>query len=101
MFRQPDTFFSNPSKGLYIDCVIYFICLLSRLPEVPEDTEATNPILKRFDSPGFLEFSRISQRHAYFGLGKALLEFETAVGECERKCEGKFVLFVSLIVVKK
>ena len=64
-------------------------CFVFRLPEIPADTEATNPILKRFDSPGFVEFSRISQQNAYFGLGKALLEFETAVGEFERKCEGK------------
>jgi hypothetical protein len=58
------------------------------LPEVPEDTDATNPVLRRYDSPEFPEFSKVSQRHAYFGLGKALLEFETAVGELEKKCQG-------------
>jgi hypothetical protein len=58
------------------------------LPEVPADSEATNPILKPYGSPGFMEFSKINQPNAYFGLGKALLEFETAVGEFEAKCEG-------------
>ncbi len=64
------------------------VSLIRRLPEVPEDSDSNNPILKPFNAPGFLEFSKINQRHAYFGLGKALLEFETAVGELERKCEG-------------
>ena len=48
----------------------------------------TNPFLKCFDSARFPEFSKANQRHAYFGLGKALLEFEAAVGQMERKCEG-------------
>ena len=60
-----------------------------RIPEIPEDSETTNPILKRFDSDGFIEYSKVNERFAYFGLGKALLEFETAVGEMERKCKGR------------
>jgi len=60
------------------------------------DTEASNPILKRFDSIGFPEFSKMNERHAYFGLGKALLEFEAAVGEMERKCEGLVNIFIKI-----
>ena len=70
------------------------------LPEIPPDNPSTNPLLKLFDEKpnvnasdvstnliNLPDYRSITERHCYFGLGKALLEYESAVAELEQKCE--------------
>ena len=70
------------------------------LPEIPPDNPNTNPILKLFDEKpevnateatkkliNIPDYENITERNCYFGLGKAILEFESAVAELEQKCE--------------
>ena len=74
------------------------------LPEVPNDDSTSNPLLKPFSDEtdadssqsndpehkhvtNLPDFSLITERNAYFGLGKALLEYESAVVQLEKKCE--------------
>ena len=70
------------------------------LPEVPPDNPSTNPILKIFNEKAdeiateetkkvsnLPDYNKITDRDCYFGLGKALLEFEAALAQLEQKCE--------------
>lgn len=62
----------------------------SSLPEIPEDTPETNPLLRPFSSADPLpQLEGVTERQCYFGLGKALLEFESAVCRMEEKCKGE------------
>ena len=67
------------------------------LPEVPPDNHLNNPLLTKFESNSdnatktelniIPEFNSVTDRNCYFGLGKALLEFEAAVNALEQRCE--------------
>ena len=70
------------------------------LPEIPPDNPSTNPVLKLFNDKAdanepeatrqlnsMPDYSIITERDCYFGLGKALLEFEAAIAQLEQKCE--------------
>eukprot|EP00088_Acartia_fossae_P028036 TRINITY_DN2880_c0_g1_i2.p1 TRINITY_DN2880_c0_g1~~TRINITY_DN2880_c0_g1_i2.p1 ORF type:complete len:779 (-),score=169.37 TRINITY_DN2880_c0_g1_i2:109-2445(-) len=52
------------------------------LPEVPEDTAATNPLLQN-STTGIPQIATVSEENCYYGLGKALLEYESAVFRLE------------------
>ena len=58
------------------------------LPEIPSCSAENNKLLQHF-SVGLPDLSpdAVTERHCYFGLGKALLEFESAVCQMEEACE--------------
>ncbi len=56
------------------------------LPEVPPDTAATNPLL-RHHRDGLAHLDAVTERNAFNGLGKAILEFEAAIGAVEDRCQ--------------
>lgn len=51
------------------------------------DNAATNPVLQSFKD-GLPKLANLSEKQCYYGLGKALLEFESRIGEIESKIEG-------------
>ena len=55
---------------------------ISRLPEIPTDSASTNPLLRGHQS-GLPTWPEMTERHAFFGLGKALLLYESAVMQLE------------------
>ena len=71
------------------------------LPEIPDDDSSNNPILRQSFNNNIDEnstnteeklvnvpdYNMITERNCYFGLGKAILQYETAVSELEQKCE--------------
>jgi len=65
---------------------------LFRLPEIPPDTEVTNPLLKNHDSNGILDLSSVTQSQAFHALGKLLLEYEAEVGRIEQMCIGLLII---------
>ena len=63
-------------KIIYIS--ILHKCALFSVIEVPTDTADTNPLL-RYANSGTPELAIVSEENCYNGLGKALLEYESAV----------------------
>ena len=59
--------------------------LFFSLPEIPPDTAATNPFL-RTHKQGLPQWGEAGEREAYFGLGKAVLVFESQVLQIEEAC---------------
>ena len=55
------------------------------LPEIPADTAANNPILRPV-SDGLPALDVVSEREAFYGLGKATLQFESEVAQMESRC---------------
>ncbi|CAB4070162.1 UGP2 [Lepeophtheirus salmonis] len=53
------------------------------VPQIPKDTHETNPILR---TKGLTDYSVVTERDCYFGLGKALLQFESTVAQVESIC---------------
>ena len=56
-----------------------------RLPEIPADTAATNPILRPV-TDGLPALDVITERQAFYGLGKAILQYESEVTQMEERC---------------
>lgn len=56
------------------------------IPEIPPDTQADNAILKSV-SQGLPALGGVSEKQIYFGLGKALLDFEATMVEVETLAE--------------
>ena len=54
------------------------------LPEVPPDTPQTNPLL-RMSGSQLPELANLTEQNCYNGLGKALLEYESAVVRMEEQ----------------
>ncbi|TRY68570.1 hypothetical protein TCAL_06919 [Tigriopus californicus] len=61
------------------------------IPEIPPDDARTNPLLKPY-SEGLPQFESVNERHCFFGLGKALLQFEANIGAIEDRINGGEVL---------
>ena len=55
---------------------------------MPDVNAANNPLLKPYRE-GLPDFAKATERDSYFGLGKALLEFESEVVSFETRCECK------------
>ena len=53
-----------------------------RLPEIPADTAATNPILRPV-TDGLPALDVITERQAFYGLGKSILQYESEVTQME------------------
>lgn len=60
---------------------------MCRIPEIPKDTPDTNPILVPPASGKLPHFEAVTERHCYFGLGRSLLDFESAVVDFEQRCQ--------------
>eukprot|EP00095_Tigriopus_kingsejongensis_P011036 maker-scaffold109_size355148-snap-gene-1.29 protein:Tk11036 transcript:maker-scaffold109_size355148-snap-gene-1.29-mRNA-1 annotation:"oligopeptidase a" len=56
------------------------------LPEIPPDTAGTNPLLISYRD-SLPQFEQINETHCFYGFGKALLEFESAICRLETLCE--------------
>ena len=55
------------------------------LPEIPADTAVSNPILRPV-SDGLPALDVVSERQAFFGLGKAILQYESEATQMESRC---------------
>ncbi len=56
------------------------------MPEIPNDTKETNPLLGPYSDERLPQFENMTERNCFFGMGKTLLEFESAVREFQDRC---------------
>ena len=84
--RTPLKCVKTPAPSVCVPCRHNTQHRVILLPEVPPDTAETNPILKHYGD-GLPEFGSISQANCFYGLGKVLLEFESAVCQLEDAIE--------------
>lgn len=56
------------------------------VPEIPPEDARNNPLLKPYKQ-GLPDFGKVTQENCYYGLGKVLLEFESAVCQLEQSIE--------------
>jgi len=57
------------------------------IPEIPQDSEKDNPIMTSVKGDGLPALSQVKERDIYFGLGKALLDYEAVMVEVETLAE--------------
>eukprot|EP00096_Caligus_rogercresseyi_P013940 TRINITY_DN6508_c0_g1_i1.p1 TRINITY_DN6508_c0_g1~~TRINITY_DN6508_c0_g1_i1.p1 ORF type:complete len:740 (+),score=236.52 TRINITY_DN6508_c0_g1_i1:24-2243(+) len=53
------------------------------VPQIPSDTSENNPILR---TQALTNYASVKERDCYYGLGKALLSFESRVAQVEKMC---------------
>jgi hypothetical protein len=63
---------------------------------VPKDTADINPLLVKYSEGKLPQFNQLTERNCFFGLGKTLLEFESAVKQFEDRCEAGVTDFEAL-----